>query len=360
MQIDEQIAMVIEPGEQVVWKGRPTLLPYVWQGPPSVMVCMSLILVALWAISQLFPSRAELYDWVWVIPVLIVGFAVAVAVVQFFEYRRLWYVMTNRRIILGQLRGQKPIVVLNEEVIDVGIERSFVDLFFPGVGTVSYATEKSYRQSNSDQSMTMQRLPMRFWHVKDSKQVVKLFQGLTVSQRSPETVLWEGRPDYFWLLFSPVPLVGSVISFVVSSLINQSELLNKDFSPLELVVFVLMIWLGGYMFHRRGCRYVVTDQGVSVTGGLVGRDMHFVFYDKVKDVVVERPIWMNVLGGDIGHIQLLNGGQEKMRQSELLRSSDRLTCVRGVGRAVTIIQQQLEQSRMRKIERAASADTVAP
>src|SRR5690606_4703007 len=106
--------------------------------------------------------------------------------------------------------------------------------------------------------------------------------------------------------------------------------------------------------------YVVTNWGIVVKQGLFAKEVHSVAWSKVISVKTDRPTWMNFFGGDMGHISLLNGGQEKLEAAELMRSSSQLRCVPGVGGVVRIIQQQLEQSRMRKIEQAASADTVAP
>ncbi len=63
-------------------------------------------------------------------------------------------------------------------------------------------------------------------------------------------------------------------------------------SPLRGVPFLYLFTLGLYEVWRRRARYILTNQRVIVSKGVVNRTMRFLPLDRVQDATIKNQLWL--------------------------------------------------------------------
>ena len=110
------IAACLEPGEEVLWQGRPRPYVFVLRGMPSMFFGATWsILGALWYHGSGGLTQTPFEGWWKILPFVPLPFIAAGW--SFFFYpinlgaraRHTWYFVTNRRVIIARWHSTKPV-----------------------------------------------------------------------------------------------------------------------------------------------------------------------------------------------------------------------------------------------------------
>ncbi len=110
------IAACLEPGEEVLWQGRPRPYVFVLRGMPSMFFGATWsILGALWYHGSGGLTQTPFEGWWKILPLVPLPFIAAGW--SFFFYpinlgaraRHTWYFVTNRRVIIARWHSTKPV-----------------------------------------------------------------------------------------------------------------------------------------------------------------------------------------------------------------------------------------------------------
>jgi hypothetical protein len=114
-----ELAACLAPGEKITWQGRPRPYVFILRGLPSIVYGMTWsILGAFWYHGSGGIGKYSAFEGWWkLVPLFSLPFILAG--LSFFFYplrlgaraRRTWYVVTNRRVFIAELRrNQSPIL----------------------------------------------------------------------------------------------------------------------------------------------------------------------------------------------------------------------------------------------------------
>ena len=112
-ELPPQITACLAPGEEILWHGRPRPYVFMLRGLPAIVFGMTFsILGAFWYHGAIL---APWEGWWKLVPTFSLPF-IALGW-SFFLYpinlgaraRRTWYVVTNRRVFIARLHGNKPL-----------------------------------------------------------------------------------------------------------------------------------------------------------------------------------------------------------------------------------------------------------
>jgi hypothetical protein len=112
-----EIATLLSPGEEIVWQGQPRPSVFILRGLPQIAFGLTWpILGACWYYgSGGISYETSAFEGIWrVVPLLSIPFIVAGLSFWFYPIRlglrahRTWYVVTNRRIFIAELKKDQP------------------------------------------------------------------------------------------------------------------------------------------------------------------------------------------------------------------------------------------------------------
>ena len=107
-----ELTAYLAPGEEILWQGRPRPYVFLLRGRPAIFFGMTWsILGAVWYHGAML---APWEGWWKLVPIFSLPFIAAGW--SFFFYpinlgaraRQTWYVVTNKRIFIARLNGEKP------------------------------------------------------------------------------------------------------------------------------------------------------------------------------------------------------------------------------------------------------------
>jgi len=123
-----EIAAVLAPDEKVLWQGRPRPYVFILRGLTSIVYGMTWsILGAFWYHGAGGIGKYSAFEGWWkLIPLLSLPFILAG--LSFFFYpirlgaraRRTWYIVTNQRIFIAELRRDQPPLLRIFSVTEMG------------------------------------------------------------------------------------------------------------------------------------------------------------------------------------------------------------------------------------------------
>ena len=113
MPLPSQITAALQPGEEILWQGRPRPYVFLLRGLPAIFFGMTWsILGAFWYHGAMVAPWDGFWQWVpnFSLPFIAAGWS-------FFLYpinlgaraRHTWYVVTNQRVFIARLHQNKPL-----------------------------------------------------------------------------------------------------------------------------------------------------------------------------------------------------------------------------------------------------------
>lgn len=104
---------------------------------------------------------------------------------------------------------------------------------------------------------------------------------------STETTLWEGRPSQ-WLNLGPI-----LIALTVAVGIGIGGVFVFPVWGLEVVPVLYLIWR---WLLVRSQKFELTSERLRVTEGIFNQKIDEIELYRVKDIAMERPLWMRMTG----------------------------------------------------------------
>jgi hypothetical protein len=114
--LPKKIIATLSPGEKILWQGQPRPYVFILRGLPSIVYGMTWsILGAFWYHGSGGIGKYSAFEGWWrLVPLLSLPFILAG--LSFFFYpirlgaraRRTWYVVTNQRVFIVELRRDQP------------------------------------------------------------------------------------------------------------------------------------------------------------------------------------------------------------------------------------------------------------
>jgi uncharacterized membrane protein YdbT with pleckstrin-like domain len=104
---------------------------------------------------------------------------------------------------------------------------------------------------------------------------------------STETTLWEGRPSQ-WLNLGPF-----LIALTVGIAIGIGGVFFMPAWGLEVVPVLYLIWR---WLKVRSQKFELTSERLRVTEGIFNQKIDEIELYRVKDIAMERPLWMRMTG----------------------------------------------------------------
>ena len=111
------IAALLQPGEEILWQGRPRPYVFILRGLPNIAYGVTWsVLGAFWYHgSGGVSADTSAFEGVWRIvpllslPFIIVGFSFWLYPIRLgLQARRTWYLVTNQRVFIAELSKDKP------------------------------------------------------------------------------------------------------------------------------------------------------------------------------------------------------------------------------------------------------------
>ena len=107
-----ELAPLLSPGEELLWHDRPRPYVFILRGAPNFAYGITWgVLGAYWyrgAIMAGFQGWWAIVPWL-SLPFILAGFSFWLYPIRLgFQANRTWYVITNRRIFIAELRKNKP------------------------------------------------------------------------------------------------------------------------------------------------------------------------------------------------------------------------------------------------------------
>lgn len=153
---------------------------------------------------------------------------------------------------------------------------------------------------------------------------------------SPETILWKGHTSqwlHFWYYFFCVALAAGALAAVP---------FTGGLSALALIVPVGM-WLFKWLLNRSTI-YELTTQRLRITRGILNRRLDELELYRVKDYVMEQPLFLRLLG--LGNISIQTSDASTRHQTLLAISN--VADVREKLR--TAVQAERDRKRVRELD----------
>jgi len=134
--LPKEIAACLEPGEDVLWVGRPRPYVFMLRGMPSLFFGATWSILGAWWYHGAMLAPWE--GWWKIVPILSLPFIAAGW--SFFFYpinlgaraRHTWYVVTNRRVLIARWHSRSPVelqVFTRKEMGPPQVIRRFDGLF---------------------------------------------------------------------------------------------------------------------------------------------------------------------------------------------------------------------------------------
>ncbi|MDO8481318.1 MAG: PH domain-containing protein, partial [Nanoarchaeota archaeon] len=136
-----------------------------------------------------------------------------------------------------------------------------------------------------------------------------------------ETVLWEGKPNFwpfllggsllttlfglFWMLFLIPFLVIAAINITRGGLLGWGIFLLPHFWVGIVLVFGIPLY---QILVYKHVYYAITNKRVLLQKGLIGRDFEMVDFDQITNAEVNVGLFDNLFGGNSGSILISTAG----------------------------------------------------
>jgi len=134
----EDIDLIVDSDEAILWQGRPALLPFFAGALLSLLFGVGLFAIAShFAVGQPGGRQSDSVDaFIFLTPILLAGFLLAVAypVWRLLEYLRLSYAITNQRVVLQDGVIEHDVAMVDfDQIVDASVDINLADIFL-GLG----------------------------------------------------------------------------------------------------------------------------------------------------------------------------------------------------------------------------------
>ncbi len=127
-----------------------------------------------------------------------------------------------------------------------------------------------------------------------------------------EKIVWNGSPVSSVFIASSIPImIFGLIFLAMSSVFAVMALLTIILAPfgllfvlIGLVITLAPLW---QYISLRNIEYAITTKRIIVTGGIIGKDVKVVDFDKIQNSSVEVGLFDKLLGMDTGTIRIFSG-----------------------------------------------------
>lgn len=167
------------------------------------------------------------------------------------------------------------------------------------------------------------------------------------SDQPSETEVWSGTPSQ-WTNVGTYLFCLLLAAGIVAAYLLVPELSTR---PLFLAALAIpALWLLARWIATRCIRYLITDQRVKITTGLLSRHTSEIELYRVRDYSVIEPFWLRLVG--CGHIVLVTS--DRTNPQIVLRA------VSGAAALKDQIRRYTEQMRQRRGVRDLEIDSPPP
>ena len=361
----DRLSGCLQPGERVLWQGKPGLFPF-WTNENAPVILAMPIALAVWG-AMAFGLHSILTAEVSVPPPVLAALLIGMTplalwmgwiglgqwLAPWLRLRRTAYLITDKRVMRQQGRQVDALDLLHLPEITLRPEKDGHGSLLFGQHPMEMRT--SYSRGISEYHL-FRKEPFALWQIPEAKQVLTLLQALpeqaravaSAAQAPAERVLWQGQPAHIplthqvqWAYLPPLLAAGALLAALLVLFLSDGPAWPMILAALAAMALPLYFGVGQYirLHHRlRRTEYVLTNREII---RLCGKDVQACRYGGLP------ALYMTIRPDGSGTILLSADylGHEHRRDTNLLRiltvpRQFRLDCIPEVSRVWQLLHNE--------------------